>query len=227
MYKQELLVYDQITNNPVIDQVLEDINYLNNDATQHRFMANMLRLAEQYDLHDHLLQSLLTYLLAMHENAFSLSLERNVEVPVQLKTLVIHDLTYFFDLYKNDLNDLSAANKAIIEDYMHSRPIINKEIFDLLSELQNNLADAKDVEDFYNILYAHYGRYGVGSYGLNKAFRLDDEKKIVPITHIDDNTLEQLIGYESHKQQLTANTEAFLKGKKANNVLLYGDNGCL
>ncbi|MBO6047247.1 MAG: ATP-binding protein [Erysipelotrichaceae bacterium] len=225
MYKEELLVYDQITQDPVIDQILEDINYLNNDVIQHRFMASLLRVAEAYDLHDHLIQSLLTYLLAMHENAFSLSLERNVDVPAQLKTLVMHDLSYFFDLYKNDLNDLTFDNKAIVSDYMHSRPIINKEIFDLLSELQNSLASATTVDEFYSILLQHYGRYGVGRYGLNKAFRLDDENKIVPITHIDDNTLEQLIGYESHKQQLTANTEAFLKGKKANNVLLYGDNG--
>lgn len=225
MYKEELLVYDQITQDPVIDQILEDINYLNNDVIQHRFMASLLRVAEAYDLHDHLIQSLLTYLLAMHENAFSLSLERNVDVPAQLKTLVMHDLAYFYDLYKNDLNDLTVDNKAIVSDYMHSRPIINKEIFDLLSELQNSLASAATVEEFYSILLQHYGRYGVGRYGLNKAFRLNDENKIVPITHIDDNTLEQLIGYESHKQQLTANTEAFLKGKKANNVLLYGDNG--
>lgn len=34
-----------------------------------------------------------------------------------------------------------------------------------------------------------------------------------------------LIGYESQKQILTKNTEAFLSGKKANNVLLYGDSG--
>ena len=34
-----------------------------------------------------------------------------------------------------------------------------------------------------------------------------------------------MIGYESQKEHLKANTEAFLKGKKANNVLLYGDSG--
>ena len=66
--------------------------------------------------------------------------------------------------------------------------------------------------------------YGVGKYGLNKAFRYRDDK-IVSIDHIDDHTLEQLIGYERQKKKLIANTEAFINGKKANNVLLYGDNG--
>ena len=65
--------------------------------------------------------------------------------------------------------------------------------------------------------------YGVGKYGLNKAFRFRDNK-IISIDHIDDHTLEQLIGYERQKQKLIANTEAFINGKKANNVLLYGDD---
>ena len=33
------------------------------------------------------------------------------------------------------------------------------------------------------------------------------------------------MGYELQKGKLIANTEAFIKGKKANNVLLYGDSG--
>ena len=38
-------------------------------------------------------------------------------------------------------------------------------------------------------------------------------------------SLDDLIGYESQKQKLIENTEAFVKGKKANNVLLFGDAG--
>ncbi|MFR6327797.1 MAG: DUF815 domain-containing protein [Eisenbergiella sp.] len=34
-----------------------------------------------------------------------------------------------------------------------------------------------------------------------------------------------LIGYETAKKKLVDNTEAFVKGKKANNCLLYGDAG--
>ena len=80
------------------------------------------------------------------------------------------------------------------------------------------------MEEFYQILYNHYYQYGVGKYGLNKAFRYLNDS-IIPIDHIGNNTLDQLIGYESQKERLKANTEAFLKGKKANNVLLYGDSG--
>ena len=37
--------------------------------------------------------------------------------------------------------------------------------------------------------------------------------------------LDDLVGYESQKKELVQNTEAFVEGRKANNVLLYGDAG--
>ena len=38
-------------------------------------------------------------------------------------------------------------------------------------------------------------------------------------------TLDDLIGYEAQKKKLIENTEAFVEGRSANNVLLYGDAG--
>ena len=73
-----------------------------------------------------------------------------------------------------------------------------------------------------------YQAYGVGELGLNKAFRVVDENnraKLVPITCMDTKRLQYLVGYELQKQKVMQNTKAFLEGKKANNVLLYGDMG--
>ena len=65
---------------------------------------------------------------------------------------------------------------------------------------------------------------------LHKAFRLEhgpgDEKvQIVPITRIAHVKLDDLVGYEIAKKKLIDNTEAFLKGRPANNCLLFGDAG--
>ena len=69
----------------------------------------------------------------------------------------------------------------------------------------------------------------VGKFGLNKAFRVNDENKekefLIPITATSDVQLEDLVGYELQKEKLIANTEAFVQGRMANNVLLYGDAG--
>ena len=49
--------------------------------------------------------------------------------------------------------------------------------------------------------------------------------QIVPITRIAHVRLDDLVGYEIPKQKLIENTEAFVRGRKANNCLLFGDAG--
>ena len=73
-----------------------------------------------------------------------------------------------------------------------------------------------------------YKEVGVGKFGLNKAFRIVEEKGkacIEPIVNVEHVYLDDIIGYELQKQKLIANTESFIQGKAANNVLLFGDAG--
>ena len=75
-----------------------------------------------------------------------------------------------------------------------------------------------------------YREFGVGKFGLNKAFRIvereeDHQVVIDPIINVEHVYLKDLVGYELQKKKLVENTEAFLAGKEANNVLLFGDAG--
>lgn len=223
MLLDHLIIYRHLTKDADVEKCLsfiEDESLLNEED----FIATMLTLAERYDLHGHLFQSLLTYLLAHHENSFTLSLERKQPISEALKEVIMNDLQMLYQMYHFDFSKLNPLYKDLFIDFPHSKPIINQEIYDLLTKLQIMLSKSTSVAEFYEILYNHYRQYGIGKYGLNKAFRyLDNE--IIPIEHIGNNTLEQLIGYESQKERLKANTEAFLNGRKANNVLLYGDSG--
>lgn len=219
----QLIVYQNITKDP---DILECLSFCSQQPmiSENKFISHMLFLAEKYDLHGHLFQSLLTYLLVQHENVFTLSLERKQPIPLSLKKVVLHDLKIIYELFHYDFSKLDDLYKDLFFSFVDSKPIINQEIYELLSHLQIQLSKSTSLEDFYNILYNHYNRYGVGKYGLNKAFRFHDNK-IISIDHIGNNTLDQLIGYSSQKERLKTNTEAFLAGKKANNVLLYGDSG--
>ena len=66
-------------------------------------------------------------------------------------------------------------------------------------------------------------------FGLNKAFRIFENQtggfSFKPINNMDAVMLDDLIGYEIQKQKLVDNTEAFVQGRRANNVLLFGDSG--
>ena len=81
----------------------------------------------------------------------------------------------------------------------------------------------------FDCVTAFYKDYGVGMFGLNKAFRIkekaDGEIEFLPINNMDKVMLDDLVGYEIQKQKLVENTEAFVQGRKANNALLFGDSG--
>ena len=74
-----------------------------------------------------------------------------------------------------------------------------------------------------------YSLCGVGMFGLNKAFRIkehiDGDFSLIPVSVFDEVLFADLWGYEDQKKQLVENTEFFLDGVPANNVLLYGDSG--
>ena len=65
------------------------------------------------------------------------------------------------------------------------------------------IEQTKDDEELYQIITDFYKEYGVGEFGLNKAFRIstDDKSGILnPITTTSDMVLDDLVGYESQKK---------------------------
>ena len=191
----------------------------------------LLQLAIQEGFTKNLWQCYLAYLLAMDENPFSLACEKMGAGNGSLDRLAMHDLRLFREYFHYDFADLreklGAAYLAELLSYeapAHARAGSRK-----TEVLRERLAQAADDEAFFEAVTAFYREYGVGMLGLNKSFRvvLDANGKaaLCPAQSADDVALDDLIGYEEQKAQLLANTRAFVQGKRANNVLLYGDSG--
>ena len=114
--------------------------------------------------------------------------------------------------------------KAVVK----SEQIFNRSVSEKVQELSDAIAQAADESALYDIITGFYQKYGVGKFGLNKAFRITEDEEygiLSPITTTGDMTLDDLVGYEEQKKKLMENTEAFVAGRKANNVLLFGDAG--
>ena len=106
--------------------------------------------------------------------------------------------------------------------------LFNKRISERICELTEKLEQSKDAEQFLYEVTEFYREFGVGKFGLHKAFRIqhrEDCAEIIPITNIAHVKLDDLVGYEIAKQKLIDNTEAFVNGREANNCLLFGDAG--
>ena len=223
----ELIVFSPFYNDHEVEKcfaLYDEIVKKKITTNANQFVSILIKLAEKYNLSGNLFNSLLTNLLINNENSFTLALERKKDIAPNLKNVVMNDFKIIYEMFNSDFSSLTSLHQDLINNFIPSKPIINQELFEVSNTLQNNLTDCKNVEEFYNVLNNFFSIYGVGKYGLNKAFRYENEQ-ICPIIHIGNGRLDQLIGYKTQKQQLKQNTEAFLAGKKANNVLLYGDSG--
>jgi len=194
----------------------------------------LIDIAGKYGFEDNLWHGYLAFLLVNDENVFSTSCEVSSAPQGTVMLLAKHDYNIFMELFAFDLSVYKCfiSNELInrISKYKRSDnagKVYNKRIRDCICELGRTLAQASSLDEFTCAMTEFYSHFGVGSIGLHKAFRVinDGCAKIVPINNIAHVHLNDLVGYESAKKKLVENTEAFLKGKRANNCLLFGDAG--
>lgn len=190
-------------------------------------LVSILKIAEQYRLCGNIYKSYIAWLLIHDENPYSLSCEMNNAENGGLRRFALLDAQYLYDMYNAEipneiadmLNDFSYTNDFGCENMT--------DIGNMANELANKLDKAISAERFLLAVTSFYCNNGVGMLGLNKAFYIDstESTKLVPISDFDRYHLTDMWGYEHQKKLLTDNTEAFINGKAANNVLLYGDSG--
>ncbi len=195
----------------------------------------LLDLATLYGFDQNLWHNYLAYLLATTETPFTLVSEKNGAQDGSVNLFARNDLDIFRRLFHYDFSPLEQALDldcfSVIENFHameKKEQIYNRSVSEKVRELSGRIASAEDAEAVFTAVTSFYERYGVGKLGLNKAFRVNDEDKgelLIPITNTAEISLDDLVGYELQKQKLIENTEAFIAGRAANNVLLYGDAG--
>lgn len=195
----------------------------------------LLDLATTYGFNHNLWHNYLAYLLAMTETPFTLVSEKVGANEGSVNEFARNDFAIFRQLFDYDFSyieeELGIHCFSVLENYsavVKKEQIYNKSVSEKVQELSAAIEKAKGPEELYAVITDFYRRYGVGKFGLNKAFRVSDDPEgelLVPITNTGDMVLSDLVGYEAQKKKLTDNTEAFLHGRRANNVLLYGDAG--
>ncbi len=199
-------------------------------------MNELLELTASHGFEGNLWHNYLTFLLANDENPYSTACEIRGAVEGSINQVAECDFAIFRELFAYDFSSLERALDvdclSILKDYMNLQghgKVFNRRIRDRICELSKALAVSQDVADFKRIITQFYKEFGVGKFGLHKAFRVEHREEglseIVPITKISHVHLDDLVGYEIAKEKLIENTEAFVEGRRANNCLLFGDAG--
>lgn len=158
-------------------------------------------------------------------------------------------------LYQNNINLSEYILKAVLEDdNFYIRGKAQRKVFDsyIVETVENELKIFQELsgltpEDFTNIInYSGFlpkwrtseidfvseykkrieniSKYGYGKYSQNRMFILRNGETVA-VKYPDKQKLSELYGYERERKAVVENTLALANGKKAQNVLLYGDAG--
>ena len=218
-------------------------------------IKRLLTVATDFGFDKNLWHNYLAYFLITNENPFSITCEKIGANDGSVNHFARNDFAAIKNLFEYDFSEIEKSlgidcftqisNYHAIEK---KELMYNKNVSEKVQALSSRMEQAKDVEGFFTAVTEFYRDYGVGMFGLNKAFRIgnnpdgsvkfmainkafriqdrtDSKLVFLPINNMDKVMLSDLVGYEIQKKKLVDNTRAFVEGKKANNVLLFGDSG--
>ena len=245
MYRQisNLILYSDLGEDSILlrlAEIFEDFEKRSDTTASlirrvYREIKKLLDLATKYGFDENLWHNYLTFVLVTNENSFSLTAERRGTKDGSVNHFAKNDFRIFKSLFDFDFAPIENAlgidcfttishYKAIKKSEKHYYRSVSEKVQKLSREIEN----AIDEEEIFRLITEFYGAYGVGMFGLNRAFRIQNlggGVEFLPINNTDKVMLSDMVGYELQKKQLVENTESFLRGKRANNVLLYGDAG--
>ena len=202
----------------------------------YREIKKLLDLATTYAFDKNLWHNYLTFVLITNENSFSLTSEKVGANDGTVNHFAKNDFQAFMNLFHYDFRPIEETLAIdCFSTLLHYKAVVkqermyNKNVSEKVRALSDVLAAAEDVDQFFDAVTGFYKEYGVGMFGLNKAFRIVERDEgmpdLVPINNLDKVVLDDLTGYEIQKKKLIDNTEAFVSGRTANNCLLFGDAG--
>ncbi|MDO5776622.1 MAG: ATP-binding protein [Eubacteriales bacterium] len=246
MYREisKLLLFGELGENSILENVAQIIKESENPTSDkdelikrsYHEVKRILDLSTDCGFDTNLWQSYLTYILMTNENSFTKTCERVGSTDGSVNLFALGDFEVFRKLMHYDFSELEKRLGidcfSVICNYRaipKRKRLYNHDISTQVAELRAKLADAASAQEIFDIVTDYYKRYGYGLFAMSRAFRISDDNskglKFLPISNVDNVMLDDLLGYEQQKKELRDNTIAFLKGKKANNVLLYGDAG--
>lgn len=198
-------------------------------------IKRLLDLATSYGFDNNLWHNYLAFILITNENSFSITCEKVGANDGTVNYFAKNDFRIFKKLFDFDFSEIESALGidcfSTINNYKSigkKERMYNKNVSEKVQAVSNAIEEAENEDQIFDIVTSFYKAYGVGMFGLNKAFRITREHgdlEFVPINNTEDVMLDDLIGYEIQKKKIVDNTEAFVEGRKANNALLFGDSG--
>lgn len=245
MYKEvaKLILYRDLGENSILRKlagIFEDYEKDQCSAAElttriYEQMKALLDLSTMYGFDENLWHNYLTFILLTNENSFSMTSEKVGANDGTVNHFAKADFKVFKHLFDYDFSSIERDLEIdCFSTVCHYKAIgkkermYNKNVSEKVQAVSRQIERAEDENEIFKIITDFYKAYGVGMFGLNKAFRIREDGsrvEFLPVNNTEQVLLKDLVGYEIQKKKLVDNTEAFVKGLPANNVLLFGDAG--
>lgn len=198
-----LYVLNNILNNSVINSLIS--------GQPEKSMSEIITFAETSGVTENSMREYIVSEIANDDNIISQLAGAGKKIGESLMSALNHDIKIVFDEIFSACNlpySPSGNSTGFCDEYSASIKALTEE---------------KNAENFAELLIKHYRTLGNGILAKYVAFKYDG--KLIGIANNDSITFSALVGLEYQKEVLIGNTLAFLEGKTANNVLLFGDRG--
>ena len=198
----DLFIFNNIQSDTTIQAILEKDNTV--------LLRDIVAFAETEGVTDDSLREYVASVLANDENVLS--------------ELVRSGKNVGDDLIKLAMLDIETIYKRLFGATLKYKPSGNDTGFSnsYISSIRAITA-AQSPQELLERLVDHYAKLGSGLLAKYIAFRFDGELAGIPDS--DKSTFDEIVGMDHQKTVLIDNTKAFIEGKFANNVLLFGDRG--
>lgn len=198
----DLLIFYNILSDPGIEAIARDDKV---SALRHIIKYGETEAITSDAVHEYIAKS-----LADDDNILSSLLRSGKEIGQDLKKAALSDLEIIYNsLYCTTLSYTPSGNT----------PSLFKGFKDSISKI----TAVHSATELFDALCSHYKTLGSGILSKYIAFKYDDE--LTGVIADKNVTFDSLIGLDYQKKILMDNTKAFVDGKAANNVLLFGDRG--
>lgn len=202
-----LVIFRNLLKNQVVGKLIELFKLIDENKTEQNNLiyAYSEAVGELYKFSDNLTEYMLKIVLE-DENIYMLKKGAGEDIGVLLEECLASELM--------TIERLAKAESCNIIDAIGYKGFLPR------WKTDNDL----DFSKIYADRIHEINKFGYGMYARNHIFIIKDGR-IKPVSYPDTTRLSQLSGYELERQTVIDNTLALLKGKPANNVLLYGDCG--
>lgn len=147
------------------------------------------------------------------DNAFTRALAKCISPAEVVVNAAINEINIMAEIAQINTDTILKLFPVLTDCKQYMPQILRGKTPKLFRNLQNS----------YSFLCEYHKVYGCGVFSTNYAFMWNDG--VVPIVNTDPITLDNLKGYETQRGKILDNTEAFIEGLPASNMLIYGDKG--